>query len=121
MHCLMPRTDAALLHVDVEHDDFDFLAGRDDLARMDVLLRPGHFGNMHQAFDAGLQFHERAVIGDVGDAALELHAGRVFGDHAFPRIGLKLLHAEADALRFGLKRMTCTVTAGRSATLPTDD
>ena len=89
-----------LLHVDVEHHDFDFLAGGNDLAGMDVLLGPGHFGNVDEAFDAGLQLNERAVVGDVGDAALELGAGRILGDDAFPRIGFQLLHAEADALGF---------------------
>jgi hypothetical protein len=54
---------------------------------------------MDQAFDAGLQLHEGAVIGDVRDLALEAHAGRIFGGDAFPGIGLQLLHAEADALR----------------------
>ena len=55
--------------------------------------------DMHETFDAGLQFHESAVIGDVGDLAAETRAGRIFGADAFPRIGLQLLHAEADALR----------------------
>src|SRR5262249_55723520 len=61
---------------------------------------PGHFGDMHQAFNAGLQLDEGAVVGDVSDTALKAHAGRIFGRHAFPRIGLQLLHAEADAVRF---------------------
>src|SRR5690606_7346715 len=51
-------------------------------------------------FDARLQFHERTVVGDVGDAAGELGPDRVFRRDAFPRIGLKLLHAERDAVAF---------------------
>ena len=86
--------------IDVQHHDFDFLRGRNDLAGMDVLLGPGHLGDVHQTFDPRLQLHEGAVVGDVGDAALELGADRVLGFHAFPRIGLQLLHAEADALGF---------------------
>ena len=54
---------------------------------------------MDQAFDAGLEFDERAVVGDVGDAALEPHADRILGLDALPRIGLQLLHAERDAVR----------------------
>ena len=50
----------------------DLLGGRDDLAGMDVLLRPRHFGDVDQALDARLELDERAVVGDVGDAALEL-------------------------------------------------
>ena len=100
---LQAEADAALGRIHVEDHDFDFLAGRDDLARMHVLLGPAHFGNVDQAFDARLEFHERAVIGDVGDAALQLRADRVLGGNAFPGIGLKLLHAEADALRLGIE------------------
>ena len=66
---------------------------------MDVLLRPGHLGDVDQAFDARLQLHERAVIGDVGDAALELGVDRVAGGDALPRIGEQLLDAERDAVR----------------------
>ena len=33
---------------------------------------------------------------------VNLHAGRIFGGDAFPRIGLQLLHAEADALGVGV-------------------
>src|SRR5262249_4547821 len=56
------------------------------------------FGHVHQAFYARLQFDEGAVIGDVGDLALEAGADRIFRADAFPRIGLQLLHPEADAL-----------------------
>ena len=72
--------------------------GRDDLARVDVLLGPAHLGDVDQAFDARLQFDERAVVGDVGDAAGELGADRVLGFDAIPRIGLQLLHAQRDAV-----------------------
>ena len=95
---LEAERDAALGGVDIEHHDFDLLRGRDDLAGMDVLLGPRHFGDVHQTLDAGLQFDEGAVVGDVGDAADELGADRIFLLDAFPRIGLKLLDAEADAL-----------------------
>ena len=46
----------------------------------------------------GLELDEGAVVGDVGDAALELDADRVLGLDALPRIGLELLHAERDAV-----------------------
>jgi hypothetical protein len=67
---------------------------------MDVLLGPGHFGDVDQAFDARLQLHECTVVGDVGDAAGELGSDRVLGFDAIPRIGFQLLHAKADALGF---------------------
>jgi hypothetical protein len=60
---------------------------------------PAHFRDVDQAFNARLQFDERTVIGDVGHAAGELGLDRILGFDAIPRIGLKLLHAERDAVR----------------------
>ena len=57
---------------------------------------------MDQALDAGLQLHERAIVGDVRHGALETRADGILGLDAGPRIGLQLLHAEADALRLGI-------------------
>jgi len=51
-----------------------------------------------QAFDARLQFDERAVVGDVGDAAGEARVERVLPLDALPRIIQQLLHAERDAV-----------------------
>ena len=58
---------------------------------------------MDQALDARLQLHEGAVVGDVGDAAGVLGARRILRGHTLPRIGLELLHAEADALGVGVE------------------
>ena len=96
---LEAERDAALVGVDLEHLHLDLLAGRDDLAGVDVLLRPAHLGDVDQAFDARLQLHERAVVGDVRDGALDAGADRILGLDRLPRIGLQLLHAERDALR----------------------
>ena len=68
---LEAERNAALDRIDFQHLHVDFLRGRDDLAGMDVLLGPGHFGDVDQAFDARLQLDERAVVGDVGHAAME--------------------------------------------------
>ena len=95
---LQAERDAPLLAVDLEHDDLDLLGGGDDLAGMDVLLGPGHLGDVHQALDPRLQLHEGAVVGDVGDAAGVLRADRELLLDRVPRIRLQLLHAEADAL-----------------------
>jgi hypothetical protein len=97
---LETERDTALGRIDLEDDDFDFLGGGEDLAGMDVLLRPGHFGNVDQAFDARLDFDERTVVGDVRNRAGDLLANRVLGADAVPRIGLKLLHAERDTMGF---------------------
>src|SRR5437764_3690312 len=96
---LQAKADPPLLRIDVEHHHLDLLAGRDDLAGVHVFLGPAHLGDMDEALDPRLQFDEGAVVGDIGDAALELGAGRVFQLNPLPRIGLELLHAEGDALR----------------------
>ena len=95
---LEAERDAALVRIDLEHHHLDLLAGRDDLARMDVLLGPAHLGDVDQTLDARLELDERAVVGDVGDPAGELGADRIFELDALPGIGLELLHAERDAL-----------------------
>src|SRR5580704_6465163 len=83
---LEAKRDAALGGIDLEHLDLDLLAGRDDLAGVDVLLGPGHFGNVDEALDAGLELDEGAIVGDVGDAALELLADAVTCLDVRPRI-----------------------------------
>ncbi len=98
LHLLQAERDAALGGVHVQHHHVHLLAGGDDLARVHVLLGPGHLRDVHQALDARLQLHEGAVVGDVGDAAGVLGADRILGRDAVPRIRLELLHAEADAL-----------------------
>src|SRR4051812_5461371 len=96
---LQAERDAPLDRIDLEHLHFDFLRGGDDLAGVNVLLGPGHFGDVDQALDARLQFDECAVVGDVGDAALELGADREAALDTLPRIVEQLLHAERDAVR----------------------
>src|SRR4051812_8992916 len=95
---LEAERDAALDRIDFENLHFDFLRGRNDLAGVHVLLGPRHFRDVDQAFDARLQFDERAVVGDVGDAAGEACVQRVFCLDALPRIVQQLLHAERNAV-----------------------
>src|SRR5262249_20656924 len=75
------------------------LRGRNDLAGMHVLLGPRHLRDVDQAFDAGLELDEGAVVGDVGDAAMEAGVERILRLDALPRIVKQLLHAERDAMR----------------------
>src|ERR1700733_10291448 len=90
----------ALDRIDFENLHFDFLRGRNDLAGMHVLLGPRRFRDVDQAFDARLQFDERAVVGDVGDAAGKARIERILGLDALPRIVEQLLHAERDTVGF---------------------
>src|SRR5262245_7940468 len=95
---LEAERDAALDRIDLEHLHLHLLRGRDDLAWMHVLLGPRHFGDVDEALDARLELDEGAVVGDVGDAALEARAHRELGLDALPRIGEELLHAKRDAV-----------------------
>src|SRR5215813_13715758 len=95
---LEPERDAPLDRIDLEDLHLHLLGGGHDLAGMHVLLGPRHLGDVDEAFDAGLELHERTVVGDVGDAALEAGADGIFGLDALPRIVLQLLHAERDAV-----------------------
>src|SRR5450631_3564503 len=88
----------ALDRIDLQNLHFDFLRGRNDLARMHVLLGPRHFRDVDQAFDARLQFDEGAVVGDVGDAAGETRIERVLRLDALPGIVEQLLHAERNTV-----------------------
>jgi hypothetical protein len=97
---LQAQRHAALGAVDLQNHDVDFLAGRDDLAGVDVLLGPGHFRNVDQTLDARFQFHECTVIGDVRDAAVMDRPQREAAFDRIPRIGLQLLHAKRDAVGF---------------------
>src|SRR5215203_727827 len=97
---LETERNAALDRIDFQDLHFDFLRGRNDLAGVHVLLGPRHFRDVDQAFDARLQFDERAVVGDVGDAAGEARVQRVLGLDALPRIVQQLLHAERNAVGF---------------------
>src|SRR5229473_507941 len=90
----------ALDRIDFENLHFDFLRGRNDLAGVHVLFGPRHFRDVDQAFDARFQFDERAVVGDVRDAAVEARVQRIFRLDALPRIVEQLLHAERDAVGF---------------------
>src|SRR5215471_11724107 len=95
---LETERNAPLDGIDLQHLNLDLLRGRDDLARMDILLGPRHLGNVDEALDAGLQLHKSTVVGDVGDASRETAAHRELRLNALPWISLKLLHAERDTV-----------------------
>ena len=98
-HALLhAERDAAAVFVDFEDHDFDFVAELHDFRRMHVLVRPVHFGHVHQAFDARLDFDERAVVGEVRDLAEQTRARRIAAGEADPRIFAELLHAERNAV-----------------------
>ena len=74
-----------------------------DLGRVDVLVGPVHLRHVHQALDAGLDFDERAVVGEVGDLAEQARALRVAARDAHPRVFAQLLQAERHAVLLGVE------------------
>src|SRR5438477_3394597 len=92
--------DAAALFIDLENHHLDLVAKLHDLGRVDVLVRPVHFGHVHETLDPLLDFHERTVIGDVGDLAEQTRPGRVTPGQADPRVLAELLHAQRHAVLF---------------------
>src|SRR5262249_40250549 len=91
------EADALALDVDAEHDRLDLLALLVVAHRGLAGLVPRQVGQVHQAVDALRQADEHAEVGDRLDRALDLVAALDVGSEFFPRIGLALLHAEADA------------------------
>src|ERR1700730_9095202 len=92
------QADASALFVDVEDHDFDFLTDVHHLGGIDVLVGPIHFRHVHQALDALFDFHEAAVVGDVGDLAEQPRIGRIAPRDVLPRIRAELLQAHRYAL-----------------------
>ena len=78
------QTDALAVDVDVHDFDLDHLPGADDFARVGNELL-AHRGDVHQTVLVDADVDEGAEGGDVGDRALEDHAGGEVGDffHAF--------------------------------------
>jgi len=103
---LFPRVGLALFHaernatavlVDFQDHHLDFVADLHHLARVDVLVGPVHLGDVHQPFDARLDFHESAVVGEVRDLAEQARAGRIAAGDADPGILAELFQAQGDA------------------------
>src|ERR1700675_3594127 len=91
---LHAQADAAALLVDVQHHDLDFLAHVHNLGRIDVFVGPVHFRDVHQTLDALFDFHEAAVVRNVGDFAEQPGIGRIAPRNILPRIGTQLLQAQ---------------------------
>src|SRR5277367_2128638 len=97
------QTDAATLLVDVQHHDFDFLADVHDLGWIDVLIGPVHLRDMHQAFDALFDFHEAAVVCNIGDFTEQPRVGRIAPRDVLPGIRAELLQAQRHTLAFAVE------------------
>ena len=95
---LHAERDALVRTVHFEHDGLDLVAFLEDFGRVIDFARPGHVGHVDHAVNALLQFHKRAVAGEVAHLALDAGADRVFRFGIVPRIGFELADAEGDFL-----------------------
>ena len=94
--------DALLVLVDGQDDGLQDISLLDHLVGVADLAGPGHVADMEQAVDALLDLHERAVVGEVADAAPDDGADGVLLLHQIPGVLLDLLHAERDLLLLGV-------------------
>ncbi len=94
------EADLAVVDIDAEDLDLDFVADLDDVGWvLDLVI--GELADVQETFEAGFEFDEDAEVGDLGDLALDDHAGLVVGgDGVEPRVFGHLLEAERDAVLF---------------------
>ncbi len=97
---LQAQRDAALFGLDAEDDRVDGIALLEHVAGVANLFAPRHLGDVNEAFDAGLDFNEGTEVGKARDCAGDALADLVALGGRFPRLGLKLLQAERNLLRF---------------------
>src|SRR5690606_34064311 len=100
---LQAQRDAPAILVDVEDHDLDLVTDLHDLVRIDVLVRPIHLGDVHEALDALLDLDEATVVGDVRHAAEETRTRRIAPRQVFPRIRAELLQAERYAIALAVE------------------
>src|SRR5206468_4624863 len=98
LRLLHAERDLLLVRIDLQYHGLDRLADADELRRMADVARPAHLADVHEAFDARLQFDEGAVVRDADDLPLDARTDRILLGDVLPRVALKLLEPERDAL-----------------------
>ncbi len=111
---LHAQADAALVFINFQHHHFHFVAQRHNFVGCSVLVGPVHLGNVHQAFDAGLQLDKRAVVGNIGHLAEQAGLGRIAACHTQPRVITHLFETQADTvfLCIKLEYLGCELLTG---------
>src|SRR6185295_11861173 len=94
---LQREGEPAALTVDLEDADVDRVTLRDDLARILHVVR-SKLGDVHEALDTREDLDEGTERDDLGDAALDDVVLTVRVDDLLPRVRLRLLETERDAL-----------------------
>ncbi len=78
--------DLLLILLDTQHDRVQILPDLENLGRLGDALRPGHFRDMHEPLDTGLDLHEGPVGHEVDDLAPDLGADGELVLDVVPRI-----------------------------------
>ena len=91
------QRDPPTFEVDVDDLHPELLAGGDDLFGCLDMVR-GHLGDVHQALDALADLHERAERHQLGNPSVHELADLVAGSELLPRVLLRRLQRERDAL-----------------------
>ncbi len=90
--------DLLVLDVHGQNDDLHLIADAEHVGRARDALRPAELGDVHETLDAGSDFDERAVRGEIDDLAAHTRADRELVENRVPRILRRLLQTEAHAL-----------------------
>ena len=93
---LHAQRDFLLLFVDGKHNHLHLIAGLHELTRMADALGPTHLADMHQAFDAILEFDECSIAHHVYDRTIADRGHRILVGDLGPWAGGALLDAEGN-------------------------
>ena len=89
---LVSEAHAAVLLVEFEHDDFDFVPHVAELRGVFDFLRPAEVRDVHQTVDAFFELNEQTEVREVANDAFLLGVDRVTLVDLGPRVLLQLLH-----------------------------
>src|SRR5690606_29303123 len=89
---------ADFLAFSIQADDFHFqvLANFNHLFRVSDFVGPGQIGNVNQALNSTLDFHEYTKVGDVADFTFDRLTNVMTFEDFFPWIIFALLDAQSD-------------------------
>src|SRR5436189_179142 len=98
LRLLQAQRDPLVLGVHVQDQYLDLVALLHDFGGMLHPLGPRHVGDVDQAVDAGLDFHERTERREVSHFPLDAHPDGILLRQRHPGVLFRLLHAERDLL-----------------------
>ncbi len=91
------------MQIDAEYHHLDLIAHIQHVTGLANSLGPGHFRNMHQAFNAGLQLHKGTVFHQADNPADNPGSNRIASCQVLPGIRQSLLDANGHLAFFTVK------------------